>query len=80
MKKLPWSWSFKLEKKLNFIAVFTRMFTRFYYIIYKGIMTFKRYGYPIIELGGQVVGDLHKFYQENQCIENSKKKEEVEEE
>ena len=47
------------------------MFTRFYYIIYKGIMTFKRYGYPIIELGGQVVGDLHKFYQKNQCIENS---------
>ena len=34
-------------------------------------MTFKRYGYPIIELGGQVVGALHKFYQENQCIENS---------
>ena len=40
------------------------MFTRFYYIIYKGIN-------PIIELGVQVVADLRKLYQKNLRIENS---------
>ena len=34
-------------------------------------MTVKRYGYPIVKFGGQDIGDLLKFYQKNQCIEDA---------
>ena len=44
--------------------------SRFYYIIYKGIRLVKQYSYPIIEWGCRNLSDLFKFYQKNQCVES----------